>query len=108
MWLAILAAACSNLDTGPTGLALAASAPSAFVTIGVSVRARSSESPIQGAAVRHNHRFYYTDVTGQTTITVPSGQDTTIEVWAAGYQWMSASGIANSNERWTFYLAANE
>jgi hypothetical protein len=79
-------------------------APSSSLTLTVHVHARTSESPIAGALVRHDASRFYTDASGELTITIDAGKETTVEVSAAGYHPMTATAVVNSAESWTFYL----
>jgi hypothetical protein len=74
------------------------------LTLTISVQARRSEAPIEGALVRHHASGSYTNASGLSAISVTAGSETTIEVSAAGYRPMTASAVLNSDERWTFFL----
>jgi hypothetical protein len=102
----LAAVACSDSPTAPSpttpSSAIPAAAPSVALT--VRVQARTTELPIPEARVRYGGVYYYADASGQATVSVVAGQETTIDVSADGYEPMGASAILESDERWTFYL----
>jgi hypothetical protein len=93
----------SSSLTAPTPVATATSS----ITLTIRVQARGTEAPIGGALVSHESTPYFTDPSGESRITVEQGEETTIVVSASGYHQMEASGVLNSDERWTFYLEPN-
>jgi len=70
----------------------------------IHVYERTSETPISGALIRHHTTGGYTNASGELSISVEAGQETTVEASAAGYRAMTASAVLNSDERWTFFL----
>jgi hypothetical protein len=75
------------------------------VALTVRVQSRNTALPIARAQVLHDGISFYSDSTGETTFSVPAGQETTIDVHADGYEPMTASAVLSTDERWTFYLA---
>ncbi len=102
--LTILAGACSRLTTTPTAPSSAVASSSTAVTLTVRVLTRSTEAPIAGALVSYNGQGSYTDRSGELLVTVVRGQETTVQVSAAGYAPMTASAVLGGDELWTFYL----
>jgi hypothetical protein len=89
--------------TAPTPVATATTS----ISLTIRVHARGTQAPIGGALVSHESAGYVTDASGESRITVAPGEETTIVVSASGYHPMEASGVLNSDERWTFYLEPN-
>jgi hypothetical protein len=101
----LAAVACSDSTTpSPTAPSSAIPAAASSVALTVRVQARTTEQPIPEARVRYGGVYYYADASGQATVSVVAGQETTIDVSADGYEPMGASAILESDERWTFYL----
>lgn len=93
--IAACAGTATVVPTGPSPTAL---------TLTIHVAARTSETPIEGALIRHLATGAYTNELGELRISVEAGQETTVEASAAGYRAMTASAVLNSDERWTFFL----
>jgi hypothetical protein len=102
----LAAVACSDSRPAPSPTAPSSAIPAAASSVALTVRvqARTTELPIPEARVRYGGVYYYADASGQATVSVIAGEETTIEVSADGYEPMGASAILESNERWTFYL----
>jgi hypothetical protein len=104
----LAAVACSDLRPAPSptapSSATAIPAAASSVALTVRVQARTTELPIPEARVRYGGVYYYADASGQATVSVVAGQETTIDVSADGYEPMGASAILERDERWTFYL----
>jgi hypothetical protein len=105
----VLVAACTKMEspgslTAPSPIAIETTA----ITLTIRVHARGTHAPISGALVSHEAAGYYTDLSGESHIVIVYGEETTIVVSASGYHPMEASGVLNSDERWTFYLEPNE
>jgi hypothetical protein len=101
----IEAQACSISPTTPSAAATPVLHTDRAVALTVRVQARNTELPIARAQVLHDGLSFYADTTGETTLSVPAGQETTIDVHADGYEPMTASAVLSNDERWTFYLA---
>jgi hypothetical protein len=97
--------ACSSSPTTPSPVATPVVHADRAVALTVRVQARNTELPIARAQVLHDGLSFYADTTGEATLSVPAGQETTIDVHADGYQPMTASAVLSNDERWTFYLA---
>jgi hypothetical protein len=109
-WLvvvAIAAASCTEMShpTAPSQSLPDTSSVASTVTLTVSVQIRTAARPIPDAVVRHDGHIAYTNASGEATLLVPRGQETTVDVSAAGYESLGASGVVANDERWTFYLA---
>ncbi len=100
----LLTACTSGAVATPVAPSAVTTPAAASLTLTVHVHARTSESPIAGALVRHEASRFYTDASGELTIVVDAGKETTVEVSAAGYHSMTAAAVVNSAESWTFYL----
>ena len=103
--LSVASQACSSSPTKPSPVATPVVHTDHAVALTVRVQARNTDLPIAHAEVLHDGIAFYADTTGQATISVPAGQETTIDVHADGYQPMTASAVLANDERWTFYLA---
>jgi hypothetical protein len=103
--LGVAAQACSTSPTTPSPAATPLVHADHAVALTVRVQARNTELPIARALVLHDGISFYADTSGETTLSVPSGQETTINVHAEGYEPMTASAVLSNDERWTFYLA---
>jgi hypothetical protein len=102
---AVAAQACTNSPTKPSPSATPVAQSDRAVALTVRVQARNTELPIARAQVLHDGLSFYADTTGETTLSVPAGRETTIDVHADGYEPMTASAVVSNDERWTFYLA---
>jgi hypothetical protein len=105
--IAIAAATCTDISrplSPSPGIDSPGSVPST-AKLTVAVQIRTAARPIQDAAVRHDGQISYTDASGEATLLVPRGQETIVDVSAAGYESLGASGVLANDERWTFYLA---
>ena len=103
--LGITAQACSSSPTVPSPAATPVVHAAQAVALTVRVQARNTALPIARALVLHDGISFYADTTGEATLSVPAGQETTIDVHADGYEPMTASAVLSNDERWTFYLA---
>jgi hypothetical protein len=97
--------ACSSSPTKPSTVETPVVHAEHAVALTVRVQARNTELPIAHAEVLHDGIAFYANTTGEATISVPAGQETTINVHADGYEPMTASAVLSNDERWTFYLA---
>ena len=104
--MGVAAQACSSSPTTPTPAAAPVVHADHAVALTVRVQARTTALPIARAQVLHDGISFYADTTGEATLTVPAGQETTIDVHADGYEPMTASAVLSNDERWTFYLAS--
>jgi hypothetical protein len=104
--LGVATQACSSSPTTPTPAAAPVVHADHAVALTVRVQARNTALPIARAQVLHDGISFYADTTGEATLTVPAGQETTIDVHADGYEPMTASAVLSNDERWTFYLAS--
>jgi hypothetical protein len=103
---AVSATACAKSPMAPS---VPASAPGPSIevpaaTLTVRVLARNSQLPIAGAQIATPTLTASTDVDGMCSFTVHAGEAVDVDVSAAGYESMGASGVLGSSERWTFYL----
>src|SRR5262245_37769416 len=96
------AEACSSPPTMPSSTATPVVHPEHAVALTVRVQARNTALPIARAQVLHDGVSFYADTTGEATLSVRAGQETTIDVHADGYEPMTASAIVSNDERWTF------
>lgn len=103
--LGFAAQGCSNPPTTPSPAAPPVVRTDHAVALTVRVQSRNTALPIARAQVLHDGISFYSDSTGETTFSVPAGQETTIDVHADGYEPMTASAVLSNDERWTFYLA---
>jgi hypothetical protein len=104
--LGMAAQACSSSSPAtPSPAATPVVHPDHAVALTVRVQARNTALPIARAQVLHDGISFYADTTGEATLSVPAGQETTIDVHADGYEPMTASAVLSNDERWTFYLA---
>jgi hypothetical protein len=103
----VTAAGCARSGAASTLIAPSSSPAAGALTLTISVHARKSETPIEGALVRYLATGSYTDASGLSSVSVSAGRETTIDVSAAGFGTMTASAVLNSDERWTFFLEQN-
>jgi hypothetical protein len=103
--LGMAAQACSSSPASPSPAATPVVHADHAVALTVRVQARNTALPIARAQVLHDGISFYADTTGEATLSVPAGQETTIDVHADGYEPMTASAVLSNDERWTFYLA---
>jgi hypothetical protein len=99
------AQACSSSPAAPSPAPAPVVHADHAVALTVRVQARTTALPIARAQVLHDGISFYADTTGEATLSVPAGQETTIDVHADGYDPMTASAVLSNDERWTFYLA---
>src|SRR5215510_11745877 len=107
--LTMVATGCATEQSSllaPSAAAAPAHAPANSLTLTISVLVRNSETPIEGALIRHHATGDYTNAQGELSIRVEPGLETAVEVSAPGYHTMTAAAVLNSDERWTFFLAA--
>ncbi len=88
----------------PTGAGAGDAPASHMVTLTVRVVARAVETPLPGAVVRTDDGTVQADANGTCQLAVRSGATANVDVSAAGYVPLGASGVLASDERWTFYL----
>jgi hypothetical protein len=90
----------------PFSAPAAATAPSpSTVSLTVRVLTRGSEQPLPDATVLQNNQIIgQTDRDGLARAQVPVGVEIDIDVRAAGFIGIGASGTVRTEERWTFYL----
>jgi hypothetical protein len=106
---AVAVCGCSGGITAPSRVSpAAAAAQTSGATLTIRVLTRTSELPIEGASVRHDTQSWITGPSGELAISVALGEETAIDVTAAGYEPMGAAAVLGSDERWTFYLAPHQ
>ncbi len=92
--------------TGPTTRPVIVSEPPATPTVTLTVRVlrRSAETPLEGALVHVDKEIGRADALGLCRFSVPSGELMSVNVSATGFMPISAAGVLQSGERWTFWL----
>lgn len=106
--VACLAAACASPTAPSTPTIPSAPAPPQNaplpVVLTVRVLQRTVATPLPGATVVLGIRTAQSNADGVCTFSLTAGNMADVEVSAPGYQPLSASGVLNSDQRWTFYL----
>ena len=102
-----LVTACAS-PTGPSTTPVSSATPqptaTAPVTLTVRVLRRSVETPLEGAVVHVASEAVRADASGICQFSLLPGQLASVEVSAAGFLPLSASGVLHNDERWTFWL----